>query len=481
MPEWLGSFHAPKMTSAKWEESKAEYNQKYGYTITLPGPEELIHLTTFKPMTDEEKKLWRKKLYSEFPPKRLAEIQLKKAKGKAKYLAMLKSPSPKIVRSAGAILTALDDAQDAISTLAVIGLITAAVVGGTTAAFLAGPLGWIIGASTVLQMINPYSRLRGRKGKAATGRAAKKNLEKLTDKNPFSKKSRAKVALKMRNFRPSLGNAIEALQVTDNMFGIGISIGPIMGFAQDLIAGGIRKLMGEKVTFKTMPSKATLQGQIAQRALKAQAVLHGQAWKSEMSDEVISLISANLALQVIYNELNEWNPFTEVDDLANVMIEAPRPTDILTIEIIEESGRTLDEVCNWPQNGERWITLGELQEKTAPQATANLKHFAEANKHDALAFIAGQNAHDFALGTIEAIEGLDQVEIEYSHAERTVIIILDNGWCYPDDITDAQVEKFEDWVYTHEYMNTQPTAKDIWRYADVFCGFKWAKSPDETR
>lgn len=525
MADWTAPFHLPKFTDEQFETQKAKYVEKNGYTITVPAFDDVIKYETFPPMTDMETTLWTGKILAEdiplvyksadeivaelrkekgpvsttrkmtgpemnayrknaknmIPPKRFAEIKAEKKRKKEKYLAMLASPSPKIVRSAGAVLTSLDDLQDAVSTLACIGMITAAVIGGTTAALLSGPLGWIVGASTLLGMINPYSRLKGPRGKAKTGRAAKKDLEKFSDKNPFSKNARAKVAKNIRKFKPSLANAIEGLQVTAGIFGIGVSIGPLMGFAQDLVAGTARKAMGEKVSFKASPSSAPKNTLLAQRALKAGACTMGVPWHSIMSDELVSLIGLNLALQVAEPYIAEWNPFDQVDDLANCMIEAPRPTDPLTIEIIEESGYTIDQVCNWPQNGERWITLNELQEKTAQQATDNLNHFAEQNKNSVEAFIACQNAHDFALRYIEAIEGPGHVDLQYSVTERIILIILDNGWCYPDDITDAQVEKFEDWCYVHDFMNTMPSYKDIWRYAEVFCGFTWAKSPDETR
>jgi len=525
MADWTAPFHLPKFSDEKFEEQKTKYNEKHGFTVTLPAFEDVILLKQFPPMTVKEQNLWtgnilakdmpavdrtgaeivallragkgpvspqrrpnaaeqkeyRANAKNQIPVERLAEIRAEKKRKKEKYLAMLASPSPKIVRSAGAVLTSLDDAQDAISTLACVGMIAAAVIGGTTAAVLSGPLGWIVGAATLMQMINPYSRLRGRKGGARTGRAAKRDLEKATDKNPFSKKARAKVAKRISKFRPSVGNAIEALQVTAGVFGVGISIGPLMGFAQDLIAGAVRTVSGQKVQWKTAPPKVPQHVTTAQRSLKSQAVLHGIQWQSVMSDEVAALISANLALQVVTPYLQEWNAFDQVEDLENCMIQAPRPTDVLTLEIIAESGRTLDQVCNWPQTGEQWISLGQLQEETATQATANLFHFAEANPNSALAFIAGQNAHDFALGAIEAVEGPGSVSIEYSHIERIVMIVLDNGWCYPDNITNAQVEKFEDWCYVHEFMDTQPSGKDIWRYAEVFCGFTWARSPDENR
>jgi hypothetical protein len=525
MADWTAPFHMPKFEDEKFASAKAAYIARNGYTVTLPAFDDVIHLERFAPLTEQETKLWTGKIPAEeipdvprtadeifaemrktggpvspyrrpngaemkeyrknaknmIPEERRQDIAAEKAKRKQKYLAQLASPQPKILRSAAAVLTSLDDAQDALSTLACIGMISCAVIGGTTAAALTGPLGWVIGATTLLNLLNPMSRMKGPRGKAKTGRAAKKDTEKFTDKNPFSKKSRAKYAKNIRKFRPSVANLIELAQVTQNIFGIGISIGPVMGFAQDLAVGGVLKARGEKVGFRTSPPIVPKHVQVAQRALKAQSLFHGVGWQSDMMDETASMIAANLACQAVTPYLQDWNPCNEVDDLENCMVEAPRPTDPLTIEIIEESGIPLDNVCNWPQNGERFITLGELQEKTAPQATANLVHFAEANRNSVEAFIACQNAHDFALGAIEAVEGPGSVWVEYSIIERIVLIILDNGWCYPDDITDAQVTKFEDWCYVHAYMNTMPTYKDIWRYPEIFCGFTWATSPDEYR
>ncbi|MDP1710658.1 MAG: hypothetical protein Q8L46_01835, partial [candidate division WWE3 bacterium] len=234
MADWTAPFHLPKFSDEKFEEQKTKYNEKHGFTVTLPAFEDVILLKQFPPMSVKEQNLWtgnilaadmpavdrtpaeivallragkgpvsptrrpnaaeqkeyRKNAKNQIPEERRAQIALEKKRKKEKYLAQLGSPSPKIVRSAGAVLTSLDDAQDAISTLACIGKIAAVVVGGTTAAALSGPLGWVAGAATLLQLINPYSRLKGPHGKAKTGRGGKKDLEKLTDKNPFTKKSR---------------------------------------------------------------------------------------------------------------------------------------------------------------------------------------------------------------------------------------------------------------------------------------------------
>jgi len=73
-------------------------------------------------MTSEETRLWKARKYDEIPSGRRADIRAEKARKKRKFLAMLGDPSPDIAQSAGAILTSIDDAQDAVSTLACIGL-----------------------------------------------------------------------------------------------------------------------------------------------------------------------------------------------------------------------------------------------------------------------------------------------------------------------------------------------------------------------
>ena len=525
MADWTASFKLPKFSDEKFEKAHDAYVKKNGYTINVPAFDDIIHYKAFKPLTDQETKLWtgkipvsemplversgeeiaalllagkgrvsakrtmnaeeqkeyRRNAKNMIPPERRADIAAEKKKKKDRFMAMLASPSPKILRSAGSIAVAIDNAQDAISTLAVIGMITAAVAGGTTAALLAGPVGMIAGTAALLNLINPMKYMKWPRGRTKTGRAAKKDLEKFSDKNPFSKKARAKFTENLKKFRPKTGNAVEALQVTDNLFGIGISLGPIIGLIQDILSGSARYISGAKVKIKEPPNPFPAHIQKAMGCVKSTAAWHGFKWQSDMSLEATSLISANLALQAITPYMQDWNPFDQVEDLEHVQIEAPRPTDPLTIEIIAESGHSIDEVCNWSQNGERWISIGEIMDSTAQQATDNLRHFAEQNRNSVEAFIAVQNAHDFALGMIEAIEGPGSVETVYSRAERIVITILDQGWVYPDNITEAQIEKFEDWVYVHELMNTQPNYKDIWRYAEIFCGFKWAKSPDELR
>ncbi len=522
MPNWTASFHLPKFSDDKFEKQREAYIKKNGYQVTIPDVSDVIHIKPFTPLNEEETKLWtgkkkvteipysemtpedityymkkqhprpgrldpptkaeeeayRDRLKARIPEERRQEITDYKKKMHSKYMAMLASPSPKIIRDAGAILTALDDLQDAVSTLATIGLVAATLIGGTTAAVLAGPLGWIVAAGTIMQLINPYSRLRGGGKKKMASRKAKRELEKFTSKNPFAKSARLKVADTIKNFRPSKGNLIEGLQVTDQIFGVGVSIGPLMGFAQDVVAGAVRKVAGQKVKMAKQPLELPRYAKQAHRGTKAAAIFMGTKWESDKLDESLAFIALNLSHQALEPYVEDFNALKEQPDLASLELEAPTVDDPIIREIILESGNTIESAEIWPQNGKRWISYGELMDSTADQASANLGHFARQNKNDPLAYAAAQNAHDFTLGILDTFTGPGNVEYEYSHAERTVITILLHGWEYPDNITEAQVTKFEDWVHLHERMGTQPSARDIYRYAETFCGFTWKNSPE---
>ena len=481
MADYLAPFHGPQFTDEEFEKQRAAYVEKNGYTVTIPTLSDVIHLRPFKPLTPEEERLWKAKQYDMIPADRLKDIREEKDRKRRKFLAMLGDPSPKISRNAAAILTALDDVQDAVSTLACIGLIAGAVIGGPVAAAIAGPLGLILGASTLLNLLNPMSHLRKLGGGLGTGRAAKKKLEDHTDRNPFSKKAKAKTARRIKNFKPTLGNAIEALQTTDQIYGIGISIGPISGFAQMAISGIIRKAMGQKVTISNDYPPATWHEKTAAEALRACAVLNGYQWESDATDETLAIYAASLAMQTLHDSVRSWNPFDEIEDIGSYVIEAPTPTDPLTLEIFDELGIDPETACKWPQNDQRWISLEELQEATEKQATANLRHYGEKYNHTVEAFNALTAADDYALNTLSAIEGPEEIRIDYLHTERAVIAILDSGWIYPEDITPTQIELFEDWLYVNEYLNQQPTRADIQHYAETFCGFSFVRSPEETR
>jgi len=85
MANWTGPVHLPKFTAKEFEEKKRQYNEKYGYTITVPALGDIIHLRPFEPLTEEETALWKARKYEEIPKNRLKDIRNEKARKKQNF------------------------------------------------------------------------------------------------------------------------------------------------------------------------------------------------------------------------------------------------------------------------------------------------------------------------------------------------------------------------------------------------------------
>ena len=53
MADWTAPFHRPKMTTEEFKKMKAEYVAKHGYTMTVPGLSDIVHIGVPNKMTEE--------------------------------------------------------------------------------------------------------------------------------------------------------------------------------------------------------------------------------------------------------------------------------------------------------------------------------------------------------------------------------------------------------------------------------------------
>ena len=123
MADYTAPFHMPEFADDKYLAKKAEYVKEHGYSITLPRFSDIVHLGMHKPMTNQEKILWYSGRKMEIGKSRQLELYYQKARSKERYEKMMASPIPNVVSSITSVLTAVDDAQDAIISLASIGRI----------------------------------------------------------------------------------------------------------------------------------------------------------------------------------------------------------------------------------------------------------------------------------------------------------------------------------------------------------------------
>jgi len=85
------------------------------------------------------------------------------------------------------------------------------------------------------------------------GKALKLRAGGIALNNPFSRKARLQRSRSLRTWKPSYYNLIEAAQTTDQLFGVGVSLGALMGTVTDTAFAVEQRARGLDVEFSAQP------------------------------------------------------------------------------------------------------------------------------------------------------------------------------------------------------------------------------------
>jgi hypothetical protein len=461
MADYLAPFNMPEFTDAEYEKKKAEYVAANGYTVTYPRFSDIIHFSAPKPMTDQEMIWWYDKKKDWIPEDRRIELYAQQEKSRDRYNNMLSSPVPNWVVNYTAVLTTWDNMQDLAISMAAIGRIALKFLPSCLGRFLIGPIGWLwliaeamnVIISPSMCLLNPMKCKRDAEAKmkrrAKALKAKHKPPESWTRAWAEIQKEKFKHGFKgyakSGGFMPSFSEVIQMAQVTKDIWGIGLSIGPLFGIAYDFMFGGVRWLRGQDVTFELAPSDL----EIYERA-EDKDHLYGRwkrphdtmteseflTWKNEMvatgtwgiqskqdeeclhtlrlaqmhfgwmhRDETALYCTAEIACQGVLNVLNYWNPMENIKGLEHIEIEATHYPDPLVEEMLRQEGKDPNEGIAWPQLGKRWATYEEIQTSLAPIAASNFENFYTNCPSDDLKAIGEFSAIEFGLHSVQLLEG----------------------------------------------------------------------------
>ncbi|MGH8696420.1 MAG: hypothetical protein ACREVS_08090 [Burkholderiales bacterium] len=177
--------------------------------------------------------------------------------------------TPDWAQSFGQILTALDNVQDLLSTLAVVGRLVLAPAlalfpGAGIPLFAMALAADVLRVLTLLGLIStplyalicrtPGEALAGGVPALLFGRGAKNKIGALGALNPFGRGPKAGMKGAYgawRGGKPNLYNLIEAIQVTGDLFGWGMSFGGMVGMVVDGSFGVQQQLGGEAARLRT--------------------------------------------------------------------------------------------------------------------------------------------------------------------------------------------------------------------------------------
>lgn len=458
MAEWLSWLHLPDISDTQFEKQKAAYVAEHGYTITIPGLSDIIKIPTIPAMTYDEHLAWKRKDWDAFGPMRLEELRKLKEKKRAKFLGMLASPQPQVIRAAGSIMTAIDDAQDGISTLAVLGQLARRVAPKAIEKLISGPVGVLTTVAEVLNLIQAIPQaclapMQGKRVKDSMSRAS-----------PKQKLGKALNAGKVEAKLPGKGDLIQALQTTESIFGFGLSLGPVLGLAQDVASGAVRTVMGQDVSVKFPVPDFKHWFKAAQKVAKATSILWGYPYYTDDTEILEWIAAAHLAGEHINASIDQWNPFDAVEDLANAEVQALIPWHTMTLEIIQEEAIPIAEHVAWPQTGRLWESISRLADITHPIANQNLSDFVDRNRKNWTGFTGATMIAEGGMFMLSVLCGPENTTYQYKVSSTVATMFMAQSTRLDPN---QPIEKFTAFIQYLEYLdmaNHYPTYEEIVRF-----------------
>lgn len=460
-----------RFTTEEFNVIKAKYNAKYGYEMYIPGFSDIVKINIQKPPTDQEVKLYRKKDIEGLGAFRYEEIRKIMAAKKESFLRMMGSPNPTWIANIGTTMTWLDDINDSFGTLSVVFRTAAHLLPKSIAKVFMGPAGW---ALTVADIVNVAMTIFNA---PLTYITAKADLAKASATNPFCKEAKVKRAKRLKKLKPSKGEIIEALQVTNSMFGIGLSLGPIMGAFFEAFTGPYRVLQGKKVTVKWPIPDLTLTEEEALKGLDAAFLLSTGGQELSPEDHTKIYLVAEMATHALYPLFQEYHPLDMIDGLENIILPAPKPKDPLTKLLFDEEG------LHWPSHtgylhiNRQYVSVDDLMDLGNGRIDASFQEYVQSQKHTFLGQIGMQSVNNFTENILSLIEGEDQVVIDLHPVVKAMYKIIDNGFTMPDTTTDQQRQLFGEIIMYPPPKGLDPPFDMIRNSICPACGIKLIRRP----
>lgn len=407
MPAWEFPVSLPTFTDAEFEKKQAEYIAKEGHYVTIPRLRDIIKLGRIPEPDKAEWKKWKSGELRRTDLLRHGQITRLLNDKRRRRNAALASPMPTWGKNVASVLTFMDDINDTLGTAGVICRFAARLAPRVLSRFLLGPAGWLFLAAEIAGLILQLMRL------PFTCLPGKRTFEAAADMNPFSKKAKTRRARKLRRILPGKGELIEMAQTSNGIWGIGLCLGPALGFVYDVVAGGYRTIRGQKVTWFKDPPPLKEYQKSSVFALRNSQV--GAAIKEIMTEDehLAMMLALNGATQILRAYFETWNPIDEVEGLQYALLPAPRPRYETTIFVLQEVGIGPGEAVGWPGLDKEFATIEELWDQNQEPAADALLDFGRRNNQNYIGAIGCQNAWEFGMNMQHMIEGPGTVDYGY--------------------------------------------------------------------
>ena len=448
--------------------------EENGYYITLPEFEDIIHIRKPPQISEEVYNEWNRARIEGRPanihPAQNDYLNLKRRR----FESILASPQPGWMQKIGSVMTWIDDTEDALSTGVLIARMALKIVPRVACRFVP-ILGWALLATDVLSIGSILWKM-GTGGRMAV-RDGKRQVYNTHSNNPFSRKAKIARAARLAKKLPAVGETIEALQTLDNVAGVGVCFGPIVGCLNDILAGAVRSAGGLAVTFRLPGMDVDPATKRIMRALTGSSDLWNGSpeWDDELYQT--ALIAYGIGMNTIaHMDIDIGTAYDEIDDWTDYEVEGRRPWKPETIWMLEDEGINIEQSIGWPTTGERWISYGERAEQTLRSFQPKFEAWALRNTRSHEAYMANQFMIQGTETFLERGEGRENVHYELTDEAALIMNTFHNNF-YPDP--ETPIEKIVRWVsrcktYKSEVGTLPPTRYQKWMGEQE--GIVWSNS-----
>lgn len=432
-----------RFSTEEFIEKKAKFNAKYGYQMYIPGFWDIVKIDLRNMPTEEETALYKAKKYDELGMARFMEISDIMQEKKDSFLRMMYSPNPTWVNNCGSTMTFLDDVNDSLGTLSMVTRLAASLLPKTAAKALMGPAGWALALADVVNVAMTIARA------PITAVMAKSDLSKASTTNPFCKEAKVARAKRLKKIKPDKGQIIEGLQVTKNVFGIGLCLGPVVGAFIEAFTGPYRVLTGKKVDVIWPIPDLSKPEIAAMKGVYGAYMLNTGGQELSSLDHTKTYLVAEMATHVLYPLFQEYHPMDMIDGIENIILPAKQPTDPLTKLLFEQEGVDIAAPTGHLHLDKSDASVSELMDVHNPRIRKSFEEYANNEKHTFLGQLGMQSVNNSTENLLALIEGEDQVELDYVPNAKACFKIIHNDHVMADDTDLMDMKKFAqqiDWL-----------------------------------
>lgn len=440
--------------------------------IKIPNPDDIIHLTPRPklPWVKAPTRKGQKQKWKFSRPLDAAET-LEFLRRREVRANIERSTVPEFVKSVTDIMTTIDNIQDALLTAIIFARLgIRRLPKSLYRALLAG-----LGIADALQIIAfgglDLARMRSIKGRLMReGRAL-----------PFSKKWRQDAIERLSRIVPTISEVFQLLQTTDWLFGVGLSLGAILGFILDLLFALPR---GAKIRFrdpcltkvrrdalKNLERLGLIPMGTTERSLREELIIPGLRRLltedillpgrtiREASPTIVSPnpIPAHPFTQAEYAQLlGAYSAFLDmaeetIGDLDTTpLIQAAMQREIQINPDNSKSDSLLEDMGAIPQQPAPTLPiagnptsspLGPVIRMIVPEARQSLLNHIALDPGSEQAFYIGAFAEEIAVKAIRILDPKHEtMKWTPKGSFRTLHAIMDRGFIPPKDATTAQIQ-----------------------------------------